>query len=899
MKTNQNITRAVAAILGTHAGVLAAADQTAGGETGPALASIQEVVVTAQRRSENVQDVPIAIQAFSGETLQQLNVTTFEDLIRHLPNVSGASQGPGQVQIFMRGLSAGSVPTQSGGSINGFPNVALYLDEQSGQLPGRNLDVYAADLERIEVLEGPQGTLFGAGAQAGVIRYITNKPKLDTTEGSITAGYGVTAGGDPNTDLTAVLNVPLITNTLAVRAVIYSDRRGGYINNVPGTFTRKATDGGIGYGNYPAGCGANSPPPGGPPCQVPPNSPVINNYLQTGNAINPLTYQGLRVSALWQINDNWNALITQTYQSMDAQGVFYQMPTSSDGQPLPPQSVTLFNPSYNKDRFENTAWTFNGRIGVLKAVYTGSYLVRNVETVQDYTNYARGIYADYYQCHGAEPANGLVSTCYTPSTTWSETLRNTHQSQEIRLTTPDDWRLRAIVGAFWENLRIYDQLNWNYKTLPPCVVTQTGAPSTSVGCLTNVGPTLQPTPSSLNNPDPIRGDNVGFFNDVKRGYTQRAFFASVDFDIVPKVLTITAGTRYYHFDNDEKGAVVGSFFCYEAGPPPCTKYATNIDTENLKTTYTGFKSRANLTWHFMPDALAYYTWSQGFRPGAFNRSSGQYIPYTVALPTPQYISPLAYESDNLTNNEIGWKTEFLDHRLQWNGAVYQEDWKNAQVTFFQPGLLGNVGFNANGPDYRIRGLETSIIAVLAHGLTAEGGAAWNSSEQTNSPYLIANNPDLLKNPASAGQYGQPILYGVNHQGVYGPIPNPYGPTGTPAAFAPPFQFNALVRYQWVVNSYECFVQASATHTAHSFTQSGSQPPPSGTTITTNYLRFENPAYTEYDASIGAGKGPWWAKVYAQNLTNVITSTYTSTSQFALQETITRPRVLGLQFGYRF
>src|SRR5262252_3516927 len=256
MKTNFKIARAVAAILGTHAGVLAAADQPAGGETGATAAGIQEVVVTAQRRTENVQNVPIAIQVFSGETLQQLNVSTFDDLIKHLPNVSGGSQGPGQVQIFMRGLSAGSVPTQSGGSINGFPNVALYLDEQSGQLPGRNLDIYAADLERIEVLAGPQGTLFGAGAQAGVIRYITNKPKLDKTEGSVTASYGVTAGGDPNTDITAVINLPVIANTLAVRAVIYNDRRGGYINNVPGTFTRSAaTDLGIHYANYPAGCG--------------------------------------------------------------------------------------------------------------------------------------------------------------------------------------------------------------------------------------------------------------------------------------------------------------------------------------------------------------------------------------------------------------------------------------------------------------------------------------------------------------------------------------------------------------------------------------------------------------------------------------------------------------------
>src|SRR2546430_14862928 len=114
--------------------------------------------------------------------------------------------------------------------------------------------IYAADLNRIEVLEGPQGTLFGAGAEAGVIRYITNEPKLDVTEANVKAGYGVTAHGDPNTDLTAVVNLPLIANTMAVRAVIYNDTRGGYIDNVAATFTRKNTDIGIHYEIGRASC---------------------------------------------------------------------------------------------------------------------------------------------------------------------------------------------------------------------------------------------------------------------------------------------------------------------------------------------------------------------------------------------------------------------------------------------------------------------------------------------------------------------------------------------------------------------------------------------------------------------------------------------------------------------
>src|SRR5256885_2172369 len=257
MKMNHKCAHAVAAILGTHAGAVAyaaAADPSVPAEAGSSAAGIQEVVVTAQRRTENVQDVPIAIQAFTGEALQQLNVTSLDDLIRYLPNVATASAGPGQDQIFMRGLSAGNVATQSGGSINGFPNVAIYLDEQSGQLPGRNLDVYAADLERIEVLEGPQGTLFGAGAQAGVIRYITNKPKLNKTEASISGSYGVTAGGGPNTDITAVLNLPLIAAKLAVRCVVHDDRRGGFIHKMPGPLPRHASAHlWIHYPQYPSG----------------------------------------------------------------------------------------------------------------------------------------------------------------------------------------------------------------------------------------------------------------------------------------------------------------------------------------------------------------------------------------------------------------------------------------------------------------------------------------------------------------------------------------------------------------------------------------------------------------------------------------------------------------------
>jgi iron complex outermembrane recepter protein len=880
LKANHKVYCAVAAILGAHmamSNAATAADAVAPAEASPAESSpepslaVSEVVVTAQRRSENVQDVPIAIQALTSETLTQLNVQTFDDYVKYVPSLSFKSNGPGQNIIYMRGLSSGaSAGSQSTGTIGGFPNVAIYLDDQSGQLPGRNLDIYAADLERIEVLEGPQGTLFGAGAEAGVVRYITNKPKLDKVEASATASYGTTAHGDNNSSITAVLNLPLIEHTLAARAVIYNDQRGGYIDNVPGTFTRQATDIGMHYANYPAGCGKAVP------CQVPPGSPVANNDSLVQNNFNPVTYQGVRASALWQINDDWSALVSQTYQDMNAQGVFYQMPNSSDGVPLQPLQVTTFSPNTDKDRFENTSWTLSGKFGDLKAIYTGGYLIRNLDQRNDYTSYARGVYADYYQCYGASGSaqTPKVARCFSPITSWHESLRNTHQSHEFRLSTPDDWRARGIIGGFYERERIFDNTDWLYKTVPTC--TSDG----QEGCFANVAPAPG---STANNPN-TRNDNDAFFEDVQRGYNQFAFFTSLDFDIIPKVLTLTGGTRFYHFDNFQTGSAVSSFGCFAAGTAPCTAGATSIDGEHETSTFTGWRSRGNLSWHITPDTLVYYTFSQGFRPGYFNRSGGCHVPDANGVN--QYCIPLSISPDSLTNNEVGWKTELLDHRIQFNGAIYQEKWTNVQVGFFDPGQLGNLTFGTNGQNFRVRGIETSIIGRATEGLTLTAGATYNKSEQVNSPALLVNNPALAGTP----EFGTPITA----------LQNPFGSVGSPTANSPLFQGNVRARYEVAYKEYNLFAQVGATYTTSSFTQTGNNPSLSGNgRVNTTLLRFENPPYGLVDASIGVAKDQWTVTLFGENLADRNVSLFTSTGQFVLTETPNRPRVLGVTVGYKY
>jgi iron complex outermembrane recepter protein len=795
---------------------------------------LSEVIVTAERRSENLQNVPIAIQAFTGETLKQLNIENFDDIIKYLPNVTAAGFGPGQSNIYMRGLSTGPDYIAGNGALGAFPNVAVYLDDQSVQLPGRNLDVYSVDMERIEVLEGPQGTLFGAGAESGVIRYITNKPKIDVTEANMNLGYGYTAHGDPSSSGNGTINLPLIDNVLAVRATVYSDTRGGYINNVPGTFVRQSTDVGIHYAGY-----ANNVP--GPP--TPLNS--VNNSNIAANAINPVTYTGIRAGALWKINDDWNALLTQYYQNMNAEGVFYETPQTSGSSPvsLPDLSVQNYNPSDDKDRFENTALTINGRIAALNFVYSGAYLVRHSEQVMDYTNYARGSFADYYEC--LSPAQtGKPGQCYSPSTTWHDVVRDVHQSHEMRLSTPDDWRLRGIVGVFWEYQAVHDNADWLYRTAPG---------------FTAIGP---PPGVYANNPG-IRPDDDGYFDDVTRGYHQRAAFTSIDFDIVPKTLTLTVGTRYYRFDNFHLGSAGGSFGCYDAGPPPCIVDA-QLQATNARNTDDGTRSRANVTWKITPDKLVYYTFSQGFRPGSFNYVA----PFSQAL---DYQTPKSFAPDTLTNNELGWKTEWFDRRLQLNGAVYQDKWSNVQVPFSDP-QLGILGFELNGPSYRVRGVELQLVARVTHELTLTGAVAWNSSYQLDSPYLL-------------NVKGQPITS----------IPNPFGQVGSPLAESPPFAGNMRARYEFdYFNEYHPFVQIGAQHSGGSHTQAGF-------IVTTNGVvrDFEQTPWTIYDASAGIGKDAWSVQLYCNNLTDTRADLSTSYEEAIKTITVNRPRTAGLKYSYNF
>ncbi len=864
----------------------AAPRERASGATAPD--ELREVIVTANRREEGQQHVPMTVQVLTGAMLASLNASTFDDLVSDLPGVTARGVGPGQNNIYVRGLATASAAIQGAGFGGSFPNVAVYLDEQSGQLPGRNLDIYAADLERIEVLEGPQGTLFGAGAQAGVVRYITNKPKLDVTEAHANTGYAITAHGAPSSNVDVTVNLPLIADRLAVRGVIYNEHRGGYIDNGPATFTRANTDLGIRYA-------------GG---SVPANSVAINNFALVARDINPVTYQGVRAGVLYRFSDDWSALLTQSYQNLEADGVFAVTAADSLGVPQPDLTTQLYNPSYDRDRFENTALTIDGRAGALKLLYAGAYLVRNIEQVQDYTSYARGEYADYYQCLAPLPGNPASAQCFTPSSTWHDRQRNTHLSQELRFSTPADWRIRGVGGVFYEDYRIQDQVDWFYRSAtsyftplaPPtgyyAVNGATHLPNGDLVRFFTNGAVFVPFPVTSNNPN-VRLPSDAFFNDITRDYKQRAAYASLDLDLVPGKLTLTAGTRYFRSDGSELGSSVGSFGCkivpgQPLPPNPCVNHSLSVtlDPRGVAGRFAGFRSRANLGWQLSEDALLYYTWSQGYRAGGFNRDPNgclcssplAYGNNALATQHGGWQTPAAFAPDNLTNNEFGWKTTWAAGHIQWQGTIYQEDWDHAQIA--GTGLIPG-GIDINGGDYRVRGMESAAVARIGSGLTVRVSGVWNHSA-------------LVRQAVFRWADGVPIDFAALEAATGRTILNPSGEVDSPLA-APPFQGSFRARYEFVLNGYDAFAQLGATHQSHSLTTTDRLKPD----LQGGSTAYDLPPFTTFDAALGIGTDGWQVKIYGQNLTDARSQLYANYAQLYKAVTVGRPRTIGLRLNYKF
>ena len=781
-------------------------------------------MVTASRREEKLQDVPIAVQALSGDKLQELGITDFQKLLLFLPDVHAAGRGPGQNTVYIRGLSTDTASILIGGSAGTNPNVAVYLDDVAVSMPVRNLDVYAADLERIEVLKGPQGSLFGASAMGGAIRYITAKPNLNDFQSGFSLSYATTKSGDDSASGQGFVNIPIIKDKLAVRLVVYNDSKGGYIDNVPATYQMPLTSPGFrgrpGFANIAR--------------------PIVNNATEAQKNFNSADYRGLRIAVAYQINDDWSVGIQHLTQTLKTEGVFDYDPT------LPDLQVKRFNPDDLRDQGDVSAWTLKGRLGQLELLYTGGYINRRAVQNTDYTNYSSsGPFAVYYNCdyaayvhaYGGSAVLPATAACHNPKNHVFNQTRNTRFTEEFRISTPVENRLRAIGGLYYDKDHVYSQDHFAYEGS-----LQSGFPSQNKP-LSNV------TAIDRNITDPT----VQFINDITRSNRQMAAFGEVAFDIIPEKLTLTVGGRYY----DQRVTIAG-------GASFGSRFNQNGDNGRpvqgarfTPRTEKGFIPKINLTYRPVEDIMVYATYSEGFRPGGFNRGGG-----TPGAAGSSFVVPISYGTDTVKNYEFGWKTQFFDNSLQLNGAAYYIKWDNIQSQVYRP-RDSFLTFVQNAADAEIRGVEGSMIWRGISGLTVTAAFTYLDSELTR------------------------VTTGVSN----------LRPVGSRLALTPDLQGNVGARYEWTVaGDATAFVRVNAQAAGRMLS-----------TIDRGADAFGNPlngdyqldAYQTFDASIGVNKDNWNVELFGDNLSDERAQLYANASDRVLRITTNRPRTFGLRFSAKY
>ena len=373
----------------------------------PAGNAVEEVIITAQKRDENLQDVPVSIQALGGQKLEELQVNDFGDFVKFLPSVSTQPIGPGFGSVYMRGVASGGDGNHSGS----LPSVGIYLDEQPITTIQGALDVHVYDIARVESLAGPQGTLYGASSQAGTIRIITNKPEIGVFEGAFDAEVNTVAHGDQGYAAEGYVNIPM-GETMAARLVAWYDHDAGYIDNVRSTRT------------YPTWGG------------------TIDNDDFAEENYNDVDTIGARASLKIDLGENWTITPQLMGQRQEANGNFSYNPLIGD------LAQARYRPEYSNDEWYQAALTVEGKIGMFDVVYAGSYLKRDVETASDYSDYS--YFYDVLYAYGAFWVDDLNNPI-DPTQYINATDHYKRQTHELRMSSPGDQPIRFVAGLFYQD----------------------------------------------------------------------------------------------------------------------------------------------------------------------------------------------------------------------------------------------------------------------------------------------------------------------------------------------------------------------------------------------------------------------------------------------------------------
>jgi len=813
--------------------------------------TVEEIVVTARKKSESLQDVPLSVSALRESDLEEKGVNVFEDYLLQLPGVTAGGSGPGQSTIYIRGLASTTPNLTTAGVAGLAPNVSFYLDEQPLGQPGRNLDVYAADMARIEVLAGPQGTLFGASSQAGVVRMITNKPVMGESLSSLEVEARFTHGGDEGNKVEYMSNVPLGAKS-ALRFVAYRDERGGYIDQVAGTLNasqsaRFRAGGSVRDNGLPVSASRAGFQAGADLSGVTFNNA---NAIVKDNA-NSVSYEGFRATVAHEINDNWNALATVANQTIESDGVFFVDPTLDD------MEIQRYTDDNIVDEFDNMSLTLEGTIGDLEVVYAGAYTDRVTDQNIDYTDYLFvGQYLPYYICDyyvtytSFAPGNVPTGSCGAPNLLVDSTTNTEVTTHEFRVNAPINDTTSITAGVFFSDLELTEL---NLFTYPESVTNDiTYAPNYALTDISSTG-AINNGAAGWFSAGPY-SEPVIFFNDIKRTDKQQGVFGEVNMDLSDTV-ELTVGARWYDIEVDFEGSA-NSSFGNGFGNTDQQKFGSNLSAQYAPGNPNGYPDvaksdgvigKATLAWNKSEDVMYYVTWSEGFRPGLLNRpvgSSNADGTYTVK---PEV------KSDEVTNLEFGWKTVLQDGRLRFNGSAFMVDVSGLQSTIFDPSIV-NLFFSDNAADADITGVEGDFIYYTnIDGLVVSGAFSSLDTEITKS---LVPTDDVV--------------------------------VGSDLAFAPGSQANLTVRKEWGMSSGKVgHFQLQMSRSAKSFSDIMA---PNKAVQKSNH--FLNMRY-------GMSNDEWNAELYIDNVTDKraeISNTFVFDRS---RLTVIKPRTLGLRYKRSF
>jgi iron complex outermembrane receptor protein len=810
---------------------------------------LEEVMVTATKRGDiNLQDVPMSITAFTDADITLQGFKRLDDYFGQIPSLSFGRREPGGTNVIMRGCATSSI------SFGENPTTSVYLDEQPISQTGFNMDPRLVDIERVEALAGPQGTLFGEAAQCGTLRIITNKPDTTGFEAWVDLNGESVKSGDLGYDVSAMVNIPLIQDQLALRLVGFTAEDAGWVDNILG------------------------PSPGG----------TFNNAPYVDDNINSSNTSGARVALRWTPGDNWVIDAQAIFQDTDADG-FGDIDLAEgywEDSGLGKWEQIRFNDETWSDEWYQVALTAQGSLGWADVVITGGYAHRETRYLADSTAYLFDFqevgdswrlddpYLPRYDFGGDPHANSI------------DVQEKDRISFEARLSSPSDSdsRWSWIAGVF------YNKFEEGPESFTANVAGMSD--NCSVYYAAYEGCVGQFTYSSY-----LHYYYFGTLDKLSDNWwhgvyeatnEQKAIFGEVTFDVTEN-LAITLGGRWYDIETERisrNGTLInppqttimncGTQADRDAwqvekdenkwgegeggwvGGTPQEGFDTCYANEFAKSTEDGFVPKANISWRINDDKMVFFTYSEGFRSGGANSGKRGTI---FGIDGPYH----TYDSDLMTNWEIGAKTTWAGGRFQFNITGYHMVWDDMQIEAVDPTANTYTAGIINFTEAEINGFEADFSWIPAANWEIGGVLGYNNAELSEDAILF--------------EEGDEPSFAVK---------------GTRLPMVPDWKAALTVQYNfenqvWNASPYILGVYQYQGDSVNSLEGISS-------TLGENAVKT-HPSYSIFNLRFGLDSLNWSVALYIDNMFNTYGRNLFNERWIKTRLTATRPRTVGINYRY--